>query len=119
MAKILVCGGRDFKDYSFVADVLEEYHTERGGIEMLIQGGAQGVDFLAQEWAYENNVPCLRVPAQWYKYKKAAGPIRNTKMLHLGQPDLVIAFPGGKGTKSMTLLAEGAGIKVVRYGEQK
>jgi hypothetical protein len=51
-------------------------------------------------------------PAQWDRYGEAAGPIRNAWMLEFGKPDLVVAFPGGRGTADMISKARKAGIEV-------
>jgi hypothetical protein len=50
-------------------------------------------------------------PADWKKYKRAAGHIRNKEMLDFGF-DLLIAFPGGPGTTNMITITRGAGIPV-------
>jgi predicted Rossmann-fold nucleotide-binding protein len=52
-------------------------------------------------------------PANWPKHGKGAGFIRNQQMLNEGKPDLMIAFPGGKGTADMIEKAIKAGIKVI------
>jgi len=54
-------------------------------------------------------------PALWEVHGKSAGFIRNKLMLEDGQPELVIAFPGGRGTSNMVSLAESAGVEVVSY----
>ena len=46
----------------------------------------------------------------------AAGPVRNGEMLSRGKPDVVIAFPGGRGTANMCEQAMTAGVRVVRVG---
>ena len=51
-------------------------------------------------------------PADWDTHGRGAGPIRNKQMLEEGKPDLVIAFPGGKGTANMIGQAKEAGIPV-------
>jgi hypothetical protein len=109
--KVLVCGGRDYQDRAAVFSALDLLATENGGIRLLIQGGATGADELAAHWARARAVPCLNVPANWEKYGKAAGPIRNTAMLGY-RPDVVLAFPGGKGTANMVDQARLAGVKV-------
>lgn len=108
--KILVCGGRDFEDFSLLDSVLEQYLE---GFTTLIHGDADGADSLADDWAHMNYIPCWKFPAEWHRWGNAAGPIRNTKMLKVSQPDLVIAFPGGKGTADMVKQAKRAGVKVV------
>ncbi|MEM9912925.1 MAG: hypothetical protein AAF922_19365 [Pseudomonadota bacterium] len=44
---------------------------------------------------------------------RAAGPIRNKEMLDEGCPDLVVAFPGGRGTANMVKQAQAAGVEVL------
>lgn len=84
----------------------------------IIAGGADGADSLAASWAAVENVNYKEYKADWYQYGKAAGPIRNKRMLEEGKPDLVIAFPGGKGTANMVALAKGAGIEVIQIDER-
>ena len=54
-------------------------------------------------------------PADWKRHGRAAGPIRNGEMLK-DRPDLVVAFPGGKGTANMVTQATNAGIEIVLVG---
>jgi hypothetical protein len=113
MAKrVLVCGGRDYGDFGRVDLVLREIQPD-----MVIHGGYRGADSLANRWAAYNDVPCLRVPAKWMTHRKAAGPIRNAQMLELGQPTLVVAFPGGDGTADMVAKARAAGVPVMEVSE--
>jgi hypothetical protein len=49
----------------------------------------------------------------WEKYGKPARPIRNQKMIDDHKPNLVIAFPGGRGTADMVFKARSAGIEVL------
>jgi hypothetical protein len=109
MLTVLVCGGRDYTDRERVYRLLS---FNRAKIAMIVQGAATGADTLACEWAIANKVPCLRVPAEWDRFGKKAGFIRNEKMLSLAKPDLVVAFPGGAGTAMMVRLAKNAGIRV-------
>lgn len=83
---------------------------------VIIQGGAKGADFLAKCWAKEKAVPCEEYPADW-SLGKQAGIIRNKRMLEEGKPDLVLAFPGGKGTANMIWQAVDAGIEVYIVGD--
>lgn len=114
--KILVCGGRDFKDVKLLIDTLDGIKIGRG-VDLLIHGGAQGADTLAGIWAEMKGIAVKKVPADWKKYGRAAGPIRNSEMLKLN-PDLVVAFPGGVGTTDMVVKASKAGIEIIVVGEQ-
>ena len=59
-----------------------------------------------------HNIECLTFPADWKTYGRAAGPLRNARMIAEGKPDLVLAFPGGRGTADMTRKARAAGVEV-------
>lgn len=104
--KVIVCEGRDFDDYVFLQGKLDGL-----GVTSLVEGGAFGADRLARNWAEERGIPVLTYFADWSKYGKAAGPIRNQQMLG-EDPDLVVVFPGGKGTADMVKKAKQKGTEV-------
>jgi hypothetical protein len=108
--KILVCGSRHLLDQSLVDAVLDGL----GGVSVIIQGGARGADALAKYWAQKNNIHVKEYQAEWGRYGRAAGPLRNRKMLEETKPDLVLAFlaPGSRGTRNMIDQAERGGFKV-------
>lgn len=121
--RVLVCGGRDFDDFEAIENFLNEGHQVTP-ISLLIQGGQRGwsetknewvgADWLASEWARKYQVPFVNEPALWDKEGRAAGPLRNGRMLEKWTPDIVIAFPGGRGTLNMINQANAAGIQVIR-----
>lgn len=110
--KLLVCGSRDFNQKTILFQVLDELHNQYQ-IDHLVHGDARGADKMAGEWANERNIQVTPYPADWKKYKKAAGPIRNAYMLSHSKPDLVFSFPGGDGTEHMKTIAKAAGVKVL------
>lgn len=105
MKKILVCGGRDYPDEGYVFKILDHIVPFDA---MIIHGGAKGADALADSWAKCRIVKIKVYKADWEKYGKKAGILRNIEMLK-ENPDLVIAFPGGKGTKHMVSIAKADG----------
>jgi hypothetical protein len=110
--KVIVCGGRDFQSPAQVWLELDRLH-EAAPITQLMQGGATGVDTFAREWAAKHpDIQRFVCRADWDKHGKAAGPIRNARMLEWG-PDAVIAFPGGRGTANMVKQAVDAGVRVI------
>lgn len=109
---VLVCGGRNYLDSQKVNETLDKIHAEKR-IDLIVSGGAQGADSIAEHWAKWSEVDCLRIPAQWKKYGKAAGPIRNAKMCFIAEPNLVVAFPGGSGTANMISVAKAANVEVM------
>lgn len=107
--RVLVCGGRDYADGGSVFHTLETLR----GISLIIEGGALGADEWAALWADTRGVKRMRFAADWGAHGRAAGPRRNQRMLDEGKPDLVVAFPGGKGTADMVRRARKAGIPVL------
>lgn len=132
---ILVTGCRTWSSldqHMRVCDVLDRVCFDREWIMsspdgnwlpdiILIEGGAKGVDTLAEDWAVINWNYFLRCPANWPKHGKSAGPIRNREMLALG-PDLVVGFHNNlkesKGTRDMIKISLKAGIPVEVYSER-
>ena len=121
--RLLVCGGRDYSDRETLFAKLDEYLAKFGSL-FIISGKAPGADTLAEEWARLRGASFYGFKADWQKHGKAAGPIRNQKMLDKGDPHLVLAFPGGRGTEDMVTRANAAHVPVVRIpplaaGDQK
>lgn len=111
--KVIVCGDRDFRSPAQVWRELDRLHAEFG-FTAIMQGGATGVDAFAREWATTKpEVHRYACKADWGKHGRAAGPIRNARMLEW-KPNAVIAFPGGPGTANMVKQATEAGVKVIR-----
>ena len=108
--KVLVCGGRDYRDRDTIRRVLSEQHAVIA-FTHLIHGACEGTDLIAAKWAEDNGVQPVACKALWWKQNKAAGPIRNRRMLDL-EPHLLIAFPGGKGTANMVKQAKEANVQV-------
>lgn len=111
--KILVTGGRNFKDKAFVWKTLDKYKLLYLGNLQIVQGGAKGVDHYAWQWAHESGIPCKTYKADWDRYGKAAGYIRNKEMLLDSEAQLVLAFPGGRGTRNMVHFAHTIGVQVI------
>lgn len=112
--RILVCGGRDYDNAERVFAELKGAAETRGPISAVIHGGATGADSAAAFWCGMVGCRQLTFKPEWRAKGRAAGPIRNQAMIDEGKPDLVIAFPGGRGTADMVKRAEAAGIEILR-----
>lgn len=110
--KVLVCGGREFNNYDLLKEILDEVNHELN-ISVIIEGDSRGADKLSEIWAINNGIFVEKYPADWNKFGKAAGFIRNKQMLTNGKPDLVIAFKGGNGTNNMVEQAMKNNIQVI------
>lgn len=109
--RVLVCGGRDYAEKAVVWHCLDNIGPPE--VSEIISGMAPGADTLAADWARRFGFPLHKFPADWQKHGRAAGPIRNQRMLDEGKPDLVVAFPGGRGTADMVARARKAGVPVL------
>jgi len=114
--RIVVCGGRDLHDADLVNGALDA-EARSCVIDCIIEGDAPGADALASEWAKRHGINNLKFPADWKSFGPRAGPIRNRKMMLDGKPDLVLAFPGGRGTQDCVRQAKAAGVPVRMVGE--
>lgn len=112
--RVLVCGGRDYMDKPFLWNILDGIGPPE--VSGVVSGMASGADSFAAEWALRFGFPLYEFPADWRAHGKAAGPIRNQRMIDEGKPDLVIAFPGGRGTADMVRRARAACISVKEIG---
>jgi hypothetical protein len=112
--KVLACGGRTFADRKTVDWALSAYLNKAEPYTLcIIEGGAPGADTLARQWAERNKCIVMEFPANWTYLGRSAGSKRNQAMLDWGQPDTVVAFPGGPGTADMVRRAKARKINVV------
>lgn len=115
-----MCGSRTFDKPNVIYTMLDGLFMQYGLDLVVIEGAAPGADSIAGTWADNCLDPNnhLRFPADWERYGKAAGPIRNKQMLVEGQPDEVWAFVDkpletSRGTLNMTQQAEHADVTFV------
>lgn len=120
---ILVCGGRTYDNKDLVWSVLDRICQEYGRIWLprikIVNGGAKGADSIATDYAVVNWTLLKEYPADWTKHGKAAGVIRNQQMLDEEHIDLVVAFPGGRGTADMVRRARLNNIKVIEVEDNE
>lgn len=105
--KYAIIGSRNFCDYELMEKTLKEYD-----ISEIISGGAKGADSLAARYADQNDISLVVFKADWKRYGRAAGVIRNTDIID--SSDVVIAFWDGvsRGTKNSIDKAIKAGKSV-------
>lgn len=102
--RIIVTGGRNFINRRRIFSELDRIHLATT-ITQLVEGGAIGADRLAREWAHTRSVSTVTCPANWARYGRSAGMIRNIQMLEDFPTHMIVAFPGGRGTTGMILEA--------------
>lgn len=109
--KVIIAGGRDFKDYNRLKEVCDKILINQNKIE-IVSGTAGGADTLGERYAQEKGYEVKKFPAKWDEYGKKAGYLRNQEMGEYA--DGLIAFWDGqsKGTKHMIDIANKKGLKV-------
>lgn len=99
--KVALVGSRTFSNYEMMCAFIERSlsDTEFSSIETVVSGGARGADTLAEQYARENGLELIVFPAEWERYGRKAGPLRNVKIIQ--ECDLCFAFWDGqsRGTK--------------------
>jgi len=133
---VLVCGSRDYTNGEKIVEELDKVWSDwyqsraydpitgdnrenRGEVFVVIEGGARGADSIARDWAAKRDFPFQTYQANWKKFGKSAGSIRNKAMLLQGRPELVLAFFSSSslspGTSHMVKQAKAAGIPVKEF----
>lgn len=77
---LLVAGTRTFDDYELLSRKILQLTTKYKNNICIVSGGAKGADTLAEKYAKDHNLEFFKFPAQWDKYGKSAGFIRNEEM---------------------------------------
>ena len=117
MTRIIVAGSRSFQDYGSLKELLDSILDDLGvnNVE-IVSGGANGADKLGERYASERGLRLIRFKADWNKYGRSAGMIRNKEMLDYAcqERPLVVAFWDGEshGTANMIQRAERRGVAV-------
>lgn len=117
MFRVIVAGGRDFADYKLLSETMDEYLSKVTNDIFIVCGQARGADTLGEQYAKEHGYQVNYFPANWNRFGKSAGYIRNTEMAK--NADALVAFWDGTslGTKHMIATAEqlGLDVRVVQY----
>ena len=100
MERIVIGGYRNFNNYEIFKDFVDLCIRDKSEITIL-SGHCKGTDLMAERYAKEKGLVLEIYPADWKKYGKAAGPIRNKQMVE--NADTVIAFVSetASGTKNL------------------
>ena len=111
--KVVIGGCRDYNDYVFFKSRLDAILKNEKNEIIIISGHCSGVDIMGEKYAAENGFNVEIFIPEWEKYGRAAGPIRNKKMVECA--DLVIAFWDGrsKGTSSLIKYAQNSKKEVI------
>lgn len=112
--KVIIAGTRTVEDYEFVVWVVNSCPfrpkiteiVSGHGITRNERGVIIGVDGLGERYAREHDLPLTLFPADWQKYGRAAGPIRNEEMAKYSQGLIAIWDGQSRGTQDMIRRAQ-------------
>jgi hypothetical protein len=110
--KVIIAGSRNFTDYQKLKKECDQFLQDQKNIEIVSGDHFKGADKLGIQYANEKGYNLIKFPAEWNKFGKAAGPIRNKEMAIFA--DVLIAFWDGKsrGTQNMIRLANPKGLRI-------
>lgn len=94
----LICGGRNFTGHYKFDEAMKLLPFKP---TLIVHGGANGADTLADGWAKHHGIYPVRIDPLWGFYGNPAGSKRNQAMLDIMNIQYCIAFPGGTGTADM------------------
>jgi len=112
---VLICGSRGWRLHEPIYEVLKTLPPEA----VLVHGGARGADSVAGALAHQMGIEVEVYKADWARYGKRAGSVRNQQMLDEGKPGVVFAFYSGpeksRGTLDMIGRAKKAGVQTNEF----
>jgi hypothetical protein len=129
--RALVTGNRDWSDWKAIETALDDLAAAHPSLLVVHVACPTGADAMADAWvaryrqwpALDHHADVERHPADWRRYGRRAGPVRNAAMVALGA-DVCLAFVrpcvrlncpkpglhGSHGASQCADLAEAAGI---------
>ena len=115
--KLIIAGTRHFQDYGKLCEVLNMIPTPSS----IISGKARGADSLGELYAHDNNISVIECPANWDKYGKRAGYLRNEEMAKIADACIVFWDGESRGSKHMIEISKEHGLDtwVFMYNEDK
>jgi len=96
--KVITAGSRDITDYDTIVNAVCNSHFSP--ITEIVSGCAKGVDAAGEQIADNSDTPLKKFPADWKKYGRSAGPIRNKHMAEYADAAIVI-HNGSRGSLNM------------------
>ena len=122
VVNLVVCGNSRFYDYSWLEDQLETWVKYNEYPDMILLGGASGVDYLAERWADNNRIPLAIFNEAWSSPRpdseqdsgrpEADASLADTM---LDKATHVLAFPGPDSvwTRKMIDMAKAKGLPII------
>ncbi len=121
--KLIIAGSRHIKlDYSKMVEILKDKIGPdwNSKITEIVSGNAAGIDTCGEQVSEFACINLKRFCAEWVKYGRRAGPIRNNKMAVYGDALLLIWDGKSSGSQHMknAMIDKGKPIyEVILLGE--
>lgn len=96
--KVIVAGSREITQLVLIERAVKESGFP---IDTVISGCCRGTDRLGEQYAKQNNLQCIRIPAEWGKYGKSAGPRRNREMEKVADAAVILILDDSTGSTDM------------------
>ena len=107
--RLIVAGSRTFSDWPLMRKTLDEYIGDRKDV-IIISGTCRGADRMGEAYAQTKNLSVERYPADWDRYGKRAGWLRNNEMADNADEVIVFMCHNSKGSKMMMNIATSRGM---------
>lgn len=110
--KTIIAGSRSVNDIKIVLTAAENAEAIGITVTEVVSGCARGVDQLGEQIALMNGIPIKKFPADWERFGKRAGFLRNVQMADYAEALIAVWDGESKGTKHMIDMAKARGLKV-------
>ncbi len=110
--KTIIAGSRGLNDYLALLNAIDCIDWQ---ITEVISGTCKGADRLGERWARKNKIPISRYYADWKRYGKKAGILRNITMVENAKALLALWDGESKGTEHIITFANALKLKVYIY----
>jgi|SRR5579859_3983656 len=115
MFKIIVAGSRDFFDYVFLKERLDNALRNITEEIEIVSGMAKGADTLGEQYAKERGYKLKQFPADWNGLGRKAGPLRNQQMAEYANACVVFRKNKSRGSTDMIERAKNHKLKLKVY----
>lgn len=102
--KVIIAGSRTIEDMKSVERAVR---VSMFDITEVVCGGARGADTLGKQWAADRGIPVSVFPADWNRWGRKAGYLRNCSMAEYADALVAIWDGSSRGTKSMIDIMRG------------
>ena len=115
--KVIIAGSRTIVAFSILVDVIKEFDKIDKNITIteVVCGGAKGVDKLGSLWGSRHNIPIRLFPADWERYGRKAGMVRNEEMADYAEAAIILWDGKSSGTANMIDFAKQYNLTTLVY----